>query len=218
MPARNLLRNHWPAITITVTAAAIACAAFVLLRNMPPHRIVMATGPEGSAYQGIGERYRAALARANVEVQLVPTAGSVETAAMLRDPHSEVSVGLIQGGVIGAANTSGLESLGTISYEPSWWFHRREIQGVGVDGLRGRKIAIGSEGSGNRATAPASAAARSPLVGGRLTWALVRASTSRRCTSVFDPERPVLIEGGDAYWRRHEFRIGTVRGGSDIAS
>jgi TRAP-type uncharacterized transport system substrate-binding protein len=151
MPARNLLRNHWPAITITVTAAAIACAAFVLLRNMPPHRIVMATGPEGSAYQGIGERYRAALARANVEVQLVPTAGSVETAAMLRDPHSEVSVGLIQGGVIGAANTSGLESLGTISYEPLWWFHRREIQGVGVDGLRGRKIAIGSEGSGTRA-------------------------------------------------------------------
>jgi hypothetical protein len=25
----------------------IGCAAFVMLRNMPPHRIVMATGPEG---------------------------------------------------------------------------------------------------------------------------------------------------------------------------
>jgi len=49
MPIRAFLRHHWPAITITVTAAAIACAAFVMLGNMPPHRIVMATGPEGSA-------------------------------------------------------------------------------------------------------------------------------------------------------------------------
>ena len=90
------------------------------------------------------------LAKAGVDVQLVPTAGSVETAALLRDPHSGVSVGLIQGGVIGAANASGLESLGTLAYEPLWWFRRREVQGVGADGLRGRRIAIGSEGSGTR--------------------------------------------------------------------
>jgi TRAP-type uncharacterized transport system substrate-binding protein len=56
-----------------VTAAAIACAAIVMLRSMPPHVIVMATGPEGDAAYEIGKRYRAVLARANVEVQLVPT-------------------------------------------------------------------------------------------------------------------------------------------------
>ena len=102
MPVRAFLRHHWPAITITVTAAVIGCAAFVMLGNMPPHRIVMATGPEGSTYYEDGKRYREALAKAGVEVQLLPTAGSVETAALLRDPHSGVSVGLIQGGVIGA--------------------------------------------------------------------------------------------------------------------
>jgi len=32
-----------------------------------------------------------------------------------------------------------------------WWFHRRENQGFGAGGLRGRKIAIGSKGSGTRA-------------------------------------------------------------------
>jgi TRAP-type uncharacterized transport system substrate-binding protein len=118
---------------------------------MPPRRIVMATGPEGSAYHEDGKRYRAALAKAGVEVKLLSTAGSVETAALLRDPHSGVSVGMIQGGVVGAANTAGLESLGTVAYEPLWWFHRRENQGVGADGLRGRKIAIGPQGSGTRA-------------------------------------------------------------------
>jgi TRAP transporter TAXI family solute receptor len=157
MPIRAFLHHHWPTVTIAVTAAAIGCAALVMLRNMPPHRIVMATGPEGSAYEEDGKRYQAALAKAGVEVQLRSTAGSVETAELLRDPRSGVSVGLMQGGVAGvmqgggAANTAGLESLGAVAYEPLWWFRRREIEGVGADGLRGRKIAIGPPGSGTRA-------------------------------------------------------------------
>jgi TRAP-type uncharacterized transport system substrate-binding protein len=114
-----------------VTAAAIACAALVMLHSMPPHVIVMATGPEGDAYHEVGKRYRTALARANVQLQLVPTAGSLENLAMLRDPHSGASVGLIQGGIPGAEETSGLESLGTLFYEPLWWFHKREIGGQG---------------------------------------------------------------------------------------
>src|SRR5262249_7076469 len=151
MPARHFLRQHWPTVTIAVTAAAIGCAAIVMFSNMPPHRIMMATGPEGSAYYEDGKRYQAALAKAGVEVQLLSTAGSVETAAVLRDPHSGVSVGLMQGGVVGAANTAGLEALGTVAYEPLWWVHKRENQGVGADGLRRRKIAIGPQGSGTRA-------------------------------------------------------------------
>ena len=114
MPIRAFLHHHWPTVTIAVTAAAIGCAALVMLGNMPPHRIVMATGPEGSPYAEYGKRYRAALAKAGVEVQLRSTAGSVETAALLRDPRSGVSVGLMQGGIVGAANTAGLESLGTV--------------------------------------------------------------------------------------------------------
>jgi hypothetical protein len=70
---------------------------------------------------------------------LVPTAGSVESVAMLLDPHSEVSVGLVQGGTIGAQGQSELQSLGTLFYEPYWWFRRRDIQGVGVPSLRGRQ-------------------------------------------------------------------------------
>src|ERR1700731_759848 len=106
MPARDFLRHNWPAITICVTAAAIACAALVTLRSMPPHRIIMATGPEGDAYYELGERYRAALARENVEVQLVPTAGSVENLTKLLDPRSGASVGLIEGGLTPAGDSS----------------------------------------------------------------------------------------------------------------
>src|SRR5262249_8348757 len=47
---------------------------------------------------------------------------------------------------VGAANTAGLESLGTVAYEPLWWFHRREDQGGGGDGFGGRQTASGPEG------------------------------------------------------------------------
>ena len=151
MRVRAFLRNYWPTVMISVTAAAIGCAAIVMFSNMPPHRIVMATGPEGGTYYEVGQRYRAALARENVDVQLVPTQGSIENLAMLHDPHSGVSVALVQGGSIGAGQKSGLESLGTLFYEPMWWFRKRDVQGVGAASLLGRKVAIGSEGSGTRA-------------------------------------------------------------------
>jgi TRAP-type uncharacterized transport system substrate-binding protein len=151
MSVRDVFRHHWPTITIAVTAAVIAGAAFVMLRNMPPSVIVMATGPEGDSYYEIGQRYRAALARAGVELRLVPTAGSVENIGMLRDPRSDVSVALIEGGIDSAGGGAGLESLGTVFYEPLWWFRRRESQAGGADALQGRRISIGPEGSGTRA-------------------------------------------------------------------
>jgi len=151
MTARDFVRAHWLAIAIAITVFAIGFVAIEVLRSMPPRSIVMATGPEGGAYYEVGERYRAMLAREDVEVRLVPTSGSGENVGLLLDPNSGVGVGLVQGGTIGAHGKSELESLGTLFYEPYWWFRRRDVQGVGVPSLRGRKISIGPEGSGTRA-------------------------------------------------------------------
>jgi len=151
MALRNFLRNNWPAVTIAVTAAGIACAAIGMLLTMPPRMIVMATGSEGGAYYEVGKRYRAALASAGVEVRLVPTAGSLENLALLLDPHSGVSVGLVQGGTVDPGASSELESLGTVFYEPLWMFHKREPGKTMLDRLRGGKMSVGSVGSGTRA-------------------------------------------------------------------
>jgi TRAP transporter TAXI family solute receptor len=151
MSARHFAQNHWPSIAIAATAAMIGCVFLIMLWTLPPRSIVMATGPEGGDYYELGKRYRAALVHDGVDVQLVPTAGSVENLKMLRDPASSVSVALMQGGVISAATPSGLESLGTVFYEPYWWFRRTEIKESGVAGLRGRRISVGPEGSGTRA-------------------------------------------------------------------
>jgi TRAP-type uncharacterized transport system substrate-binding protein len=152
MALRNFLRNHWPVVTITVIAVAMAIGAIVILRSMPPRMIVMATGSEGGTFYDVGERYRAVLASAGVEVRLVPTAGSAENLALLLDPHSGVSVGLVQGGTIGAEASSKLESLGTVFYEPLWVFHKRGLgkNDKGFVDLRGRRISAGPVGSGTR--------------------------------------------------------------------
>lgn len=151
MAAREVLGKYWPAVATLVTAAVIAWAAIVVWRNMPPFTIVMATGPKGSAYYEYGQRYREELARAGVGVRLVTAAGSPENLALLQDPHSGVNVGLIRGGTAGAGAARELESLGTVSYQPLWLFHKRELQlAAGFMGLRGRKISIGPVGSGTQ--------------------------------------------------------------------
>lgn len=151
MPLRDFLRNNWPAVAITVTLVAIVIAAIVILRDMPPRTIVMATGSKGGTFYDVGERYRAALAKAGVEVRLVPTAGSAENIALLLDPRSGVSVGLVQSGTIGAEASSKLESLGTVFYEPLWLFYKPALRNnKGVVDLRGRRISVGPVGSGTR--------------------------------------------------------------------
>src|SRR5262245_60278594 len=143
MPARNFLQRKWPAITIMVTVVVIACAALVILRGMPPHRIIMATGLEGGSYYEVGQRYRAALARESVQVELRSTSGSAENLALLLDPDSGVSVAVVPSGVAPAGGASELSALGTIFNEPLWWFQRREVEGVGFESLRGRKSRLG---------------------------------------------------------------------------
>lgn len=151
MAAKNFLRDHWPSITVAVTAAAIVIAAVPVLRTLPPRTIVMATGPEGGAYYEIGKRYRESLARAGVEVRLIPTAGSLDNLALLRDPHSGVSVALIQGGTVSAGTASELESLGTVFYEPLWLFRKHGAGKTILDILRGGKVSVGPVGGGSRA-------------------------------------------------------------------
>jgi TRAP-type uncharacterized transport system substrate-binding protein len=151
MATKDFLRNNWPAVSITVTAAAIVIAAIIILYTLPPRMIVMATGPKGGAYYEIGKRYRTALASAGVKVRLLPTDGSLENLALLRDLHSGVTVALIQGGTVSAEASSGLESLGTVFYEPLWMFHRREPGKIMLDILRGGKVSVGPVGGGSRA-------------------------------------------------------------------
>jgi TRAP-type uncharacterized transport system substrate-binding protein len=156
MAIRNLFDNLGPWVRIgaigAVALALVGLWVFIdALSPMPPRTVMMATGPVGSAYHEIGARYRAILARSGIDLRLVPTAGAVENLARLKDSRSGVSVAFIQGGLTPGKDSPNLESLGTIFYEPLWFFYREAYRRKGLEGLRGRKISIGPEGSGSRA-------------------------------------------------------------------
>ena len=120
----------------------------------PPQRtLVISTGSETGAYHTFGRGYQKALARAGIRTELRPSAGSVENVERLLDEGSGVLAALLQGGTADEKKAPGILSVGGIFLEPLWIFHRRgeTIQRFGQ--LRGRRIAIGPEGSGTRALA-----------------------------------------------------------------
>jgi TRAP transporter TAXI family solute receptor len=136
------------AVAVLAGAALWAVAAY--MRPMPPHTLTMATGPEGGAYYEFGKRYREILARDGIELRLLPTTGAMENLALLRDKGSKVDVGFLQSGITSAKESPDLRSLGTVFYEPLWFFTRDKYLGKGIQALHGKKISIGSEGSGGR--------------------------------------------------------------------
>ena len=148
----NDVHKFWRYLSVAVTMAILLGAGVFVFESLPPRTIVMATGAEGGANYELGIRYREILARAGVELRLQPTTGSLENLRRLRDSKSGVSVGFTQGGTTTKKESPELESLGTIFYEPLWLFRRGEID-EGAQGLRGRRLSIGPEGSGGRALA-----------------------------------------------------------------
>jgi len=150
--AWSLLQRYWPIFSATVMLAILLAAGIFVVATLPPRTIRMATGPKGETNYQLGEQYREFLAKSGVELKLVPTAGNLENLELLRDSKSGVSVALVQHGTASAVGSSGIESLGTVGYEPLWLFHRSEIEG-NLRGLTGRRVSIGPEGSSARAFA-----------------------------------------------------------------
>ena len=142
-----------PLIGAAVILVAALWAVLAFLRPLPPRTVTMATGPEGGAYHEVGQRYRQLLAQHGITLQLVSTAGALENLARLRDARSGVDVAFLQSGITSAKESPDLEALGTVFYEPLWFFHRGVMEGKGLEALRGRRISIGPEGSGTRALA-----------------------------------------------------------------
>jgi TRAP transporter TAXI family solute receptor len=141
------------------SAALLGLAAVALwwalhyLQPPPQRTLVISTGPETGAYHAFAHRYQTMLARAGIRTELRPSAGSVENVKRLQDEKSGVLAALLQGGIADGKNAPGILSLGGVFLEPVWIFHRSNetIQRFGQ--LRGRRIAIGPEGSGTRALA-----------------------------------------------------------------
>jgi len=150
MTLRDLLVVGLPLIILVVGGF---WATYQFIQPAPPKGLVIATGgPEGS-YQSFAARYKEIFERNGVNLEIRPSAGAVENLHLLLDRQQRVDVGFVQSGVVNGKDTTGLSSLGMMYPEPLWVFYKGEDGLDTLDRLKGKRIAIGQEGSGTRVLA-----------------------------------------------------------------
>jgi len=126
-------------------------AAYQFVPSAPPKQFILATGSTAGAYYAFGMEYQQDLLKQQLTVEVQPTAGSIEALHLLND--KKVDVAFIQGGTANYVPTEDLRSLASLFYEPLWVFYRKEQTVEYLRDLKGKRIAIGVEGSGTRALA-----------------------------------------------------------------
>lgn len=226
--------------TFLLVIAAFAVAGHYL-SPAPPTSIVMTAGTEGSAFRNTAEKYRKILARNGITLEILPSLGSVENLKRLSDPNARVDVGFVQGGLPAELRSDDLVSLGSVFYEPLFVLYRSRVPIDRLSELKGRKLAVGPEGSGSHALAvallaqngiePGGSTSLLPLTGNEALQAMLE----HRADAVFlagDSARPEVIRRllhtpgvhlfnfvqADAYVRRLRFlsRIDLPMGSFDL--
>jgi TRAP-type uncharacterized transport system substrate-binding protein len=118
-----------------------------------PTRITIGAGGKGTTFEYFGEHYRERFARAGVHLTVRETAGALENLELLKDPNSGVQMGFLTGGISNSEASPNLSSTGLIFNVPFWIFYPSSESLAGLSQLKGKRIAVGPEGSGARYTA-----------------------------------------------------------------
>ena len=139
--------------TVLFIAAVIFAAIFWSIHSAPPHTLILTSGPAGSSYERIAERYRDILSSNGVTLKILPSEGSLDNLRRLSDPKFRVDIGFVQTGESESGKNSNLLSLGSISYQPLLIFYRSPTPLNLLSDFAGKKLAIGAAGSGTRALA-----------------------------------------------------------------
>ena len=145
---KDYLKIIGPGLIITIIGFLIT---YQFVAPAPPRHITIATGSTGGAYYAFGKAYSEILRRYGITLEVLPTAGSAENLQLLHKDDSPVDVAFLQGGIQTADRSTEIISLGSLYYEPLWGFQRR---GRAIDrfgDLKGKRIAVGREGSGTKA-------------------------------------------------------------------
>lgn len=138
-----------------VVAAILCIAGFTWLGMAylipaPPSQITIATSPKGEHYHALGTHYQGIAAGSELKVELRETGGAKENLRLLNDPNSGIQIGFMQGGISNSRLAPELMSLGRIDHQIFWLFSMGDTL-TDLSQLKGKRIGLGAEGSGDRA-------------------------------------------------------------------
>jgi len=148
--------NSWRLFKFLATflcVVGIVSFAVAYFIPAPPTTVTIATAFKGSTFVYYGEKYREIFARSHVKLELRETNGAVDNLRLLQDPKSGVDIGFVNGGVSQGNPPPGLLSIGLMYNNAFWIFYRSTETLDHLSQLKGRRIAVGPEGSGTRFSA-----------------------------------------------------------------
>lgn len=142
------------AVMLFLIGLGAAAMAWVWL-SAPPRTLTITSGPAGSSFQRYAETYQKELAERGITLKIEPSGGSRDNLQRLQAKGSGVDLGFVQGGLVGENAPPGVMSLGSIAYQPLWIFYRSPTKIARLSELAGKRLGIGSPGSGVEAFARA---------------------------------------------------------------
>lgn len=128
-------------------------AVFWFYNSTPPKTIIITSGPEGSLFDRTASKYARILARNKITLKILPSQGSLENFKRLNDPSFHVDIGFVQNGIMRDQDIDTLVSLGSIFYEPLLIFYRSTSPMELLSQMSGKRLAVGTAGSGTHALA-----------------------------------------------------------------
>jgi len=148
----QLLKEIWPLILLLAFAVGLA---IWLAKPAPPSHVMIATGAKNTSAQLYARQYAKFFQKHGIKLEIISTHGSGENIAHLLDRKDPIQAAFVQGGLLQPEQAEKLRTLGSIGYEPLWFFYRGRLgQGIqALEALKLPKIAIGPPGSGTNALA-----------------------------------------------------------------
>jgi TRAP-type uncharacterized transport system substrate-binding protein len=139
--------------TLLVAAAAVG-VAIKAARFAPPKTIRFVSGPDGSSFRNQAEKYQKILARDGIKLEVLPSRGALDNLDKLANRGtSKVDVGFVQGGLAEGRDLPHLMSLGSVYPQPLMVYCRGTEPVELLTQLKGKRLAVGPEGSGTRVLA-----------------------------------------------------------------
>jgi len=145
-----------------VIGSVVAVVGLILLmswlRPGVPKEVSILAGPQSSRSYRWAEQYADYVRAHGIRAKIVATAGSGDILRRLSD-NTKPAVGFLQSGVEREVHndnpSAGLESLGSLYFEPTWVFARDGAAIVELTDFPGKRLFPGRPGSDARATARA---------------------------------------------------------------
>jgi uncharacterized protein len=139
-------------LTVFLPAVLIGVAAFWFasqyVKPAPPKSFVLSAATKGSPYYELAAQFKEEVAKLGVSIDIRESQGAFDNLKGLKDEHSDVQAGMLQGGLANSIDAPDLFSMGRLLTEPVWIFYRGAEKLDHITQLKGKRILTGPQGSG----------------------------------------------------------------------